>query len=56
MDVTTNLGRKKYLNIVKSIIDQLELVDKEYYIKLLSDNLKIKEELIIGYVNKNFKN
>src|SRR5699024_3333735 len=56
IDVTTNLGRKKYLNIVKSIIDQLELVDKEYYIKLLSDNLKIKEELIIGYVNKNFKN
>ena len=48
IDVTTNLGRKKYLNIVKSIIDQLELVDKEYYIKLLSDNLKIKEELIIG--------
>ena len=35
IDVTTNLGRKKYLNIVKSIIDQLELVDKEYYIKLL---------------------
>ena len=44
IDVTTNLGRKKYLNIVKSIIDQLELVDKEYYIKLLANNLKIKEE------------
>lgn len=56
LDIKTNSGRKKYLNIIKEVINQLDLIDKEYYIKLLSKYLDINEELIINYVNKNFKN
>lgn len=55
IDTRTKFGKKKYLNIIKEMINQLDLIDKEYYIKLLSKYLKVNEELIINYVNKNFK-
>lgn len=54
-DLKTNFGKKNYLLIVKDIINKLELIDKGYYIKLLSDTLKIKEELVIDYLSKDFK-
>lgn len=56
IDITNNYGKKKYLNIAKDIINELNLVDKEYYIKLLSNNLNIREDLVINYVDENLKN
>lgn len=55
IDINTNLGKKKYLSYIKTIIDQLEIIDKQYYIKILSESLNVREQLVIDYVNKNIK-
>ena len=55
IDIKNNYGKKKYLSIAKNIMDNLDLIDKEYYVNLLSKNLNVREELVINYVNKNFK-
>ncbi len=54
-DISTNSGKKGYLNIVKNILNQLDLVDKQYYINFIAVTLNIKEELVVSYVNNNFK-
>ncbi len=55
IDINSNLGKKKYLSYIKTIIDQLEIIDKQYYIKILSESLNVREQLVIDYVNKNVK-
>ena len=56
IDIKNNYGKKKYLSIAKNIMDNLDLIDKEYYIKLLANNLNLREDLVVNYVNNNFKN
>lgn len=56
LDLSKNVYKKKYLNIVKNIIVQLNIVDKEHYIKIISKNLMIREELIVDYLNDNSQN
>lgn len=54
LDLSKNIDKKKYLHIVKNIIGQLSVVDREYYIKFISECLSIREELIIDYLNSSF--
>lgn len=54
-DIKTNAGKKEYLNTVKNVFNQLDLVDKQYYIKFIAVTLNIKEDLVVSYVNNNFK-
>ncbi|BAK56313.1 DNA primase [Candidatus Arthromitus sp. SFB-mouse-Japan] len=54
LDLSKNIDKKKYLHIVKNIIGQLSIVDRDYYIKFISEHLSIREELIKDYLGNNF--
>ena len=55
VDIASNVGKKKYLNFVKTIVNQLEVIDKQHYVNVLAEILDVKEQLIIEYLNSEFK-
>lgn len=52
--VKTNIDKKKYLSTVKNIVDSLDLIDRDRYIKILASNLHIKEDIVVKYFDDRY--
>lgn len=55
IDITSNSGKKRYLSSVRSIINQLEIIDKQHYVRVLSEILDVKEQLVVEYLDNELK-
>ncbi len=54
--IEDNSHKKRYLKVAIGIIEQLDIVDREHYIKLLASNLKIREDIVIKYFDNEYYN